>query len=118
MEEVVSSNLTRSTKTFHRFSVSMASPPPEVPNGGEPIDPCNPRYGDTHCTEKLVPSDEGAEGTASVALVVALIIVIANMSPLGKVLNAPLCEASVASFVPVMLVLSWPNSAVPKFGMG
>jgi len=54
------------------------------------------RYGDTHCTEKLVPSDEGADGDASVARVGSLTIVMANTSALGNVLNAPLCDLSLA----------------------
>ena len=54
------------------------------------------RYGDTHCTEKLDPSDEGADGTASGALVLALTIVMANTLAPGNVLKAPLCELSEA----------------------
>jgi hypothetical protein len=53
-------------------------------------------YFDIHCIEKLEPSDDGLDGTASCALVLPLTMVMAITSAPGKVLKAPLCELSTA----------------------
>src|ERR1035441_9821708 len=74
-------------------------------------------YLENHVTEKLVPSLDNPDGTAS--LVPPLVaIVISSMLDDGKVPMAPLLELSIGKFVPIAQVLSSPRSTVPKSARG